>query len=411
MKQQVETVIIGGGQAGLTTSYHLSRHGREHLVLEQSAGVGNAWRNGRWDSFTLVTPNWSFRLPGAEYDGPAPNGFMARDEVVSRFDQYVARYQLPVRLGVRVSAVEANPAARGFLVTTGDVCYEAQNVVLATGLHQEPRLPACSADLPAGLLQLHTSAYRNPRSLPPGAVLVVGTGQSGSQIAEELCYSGRRVYLCVGSAGRGPRRYRGKDVYEWLQLIGFLDRPADRLPTPQARFAANPHISGQGGGHTLNLHQFARDGIRLLGRLEGVDGHTLHLAADLPDKLAAADRFEAELLKLIDGYIAQTGLDAPAEALPVMQDGFAVDAVTTLDLQAAGITAVIWATGYRFDFSLVRLPIFDAAGYPIQRQGIVPDAPGLFFAGLPWLSGQKSGLLLGVGQQTALIAAAIVDRA
>ena len=200
--------------------------------------------------------------------------------------------------------------------------FEAQNVVVATGMYQRPKIPAFSSGLPTDILQLHSGQYRNPASLPPGAVLVVGSGQSGCQIAEELYKSGRRVYHSIGSAGRAPRRYRGKDTYEWLVLAGFFDRTPDMLPSPKARFAPDPHLSGAGGGHTLNLHRFARDGVTLLGHLRGVTDGRLDVAPDLHDSLSKADQFEAQLVKLIDGYIAKNGLDAPEERFPELRDGF-----------------------------------------------------------------------------------------
>lgn len=405
--EKIETIIIGGGQAGLATSYYLTQRGREHIVLEQAAQAGNVWRNQRWDSFTLVTPNWSFRLPGAEYEGTAPDGFLPRTEVVSRFEQYITRYQLPVRYDMGVTAVEPNVAEPGYQVKTEQTLFESSNVVIATGLYQQPKLPYISAELSGQITQLHSSQYRNPQALPPGAVLVVGSGQSGCQITEELYQSGRKVYLCTSGVGRAPRRYRGKDVYEWLHLSGFLDRPAEALPSPQAKFAPIPHLSGRDGGHTLNLHQFARDGVTLLGHLDGGRDRTIWFAPDLKENLAKADGFETQIVNLIDGYIARTGLTAPLESLPVLRDAYEAAEITELNLEAAAITCIIWATGYTFDFSLVKLPIFDSDGYPYQKQGVVTDYPGLFFVGLPWLAGQKSGLLLGVGQQAHNIAAAI----
>jgi len=406
MSQKIETVIIGGGQAGLATGYHLSRRGREHIILEQAAQAGNAWRNDRWDSFTLLTPNWSFRLPGAEYDGTEPEGFMPRDEVVARFEQYVERFHLPVQYQVRVTAVEQHPEGQSYLVRTEETVMQARNVVTATGLFQRPKMPPFSADLSTQVLQLHSGHYRNPQLLPPGAVLVVGSAQSGCQIAEELYQSGRRVYLCVGSAGRVPRRYRGKDIYEWMTLSGSLDRTADRLPSPQAKFAGSAHVSGRDGGHTLNLHQFARDGVVLLGHLRGAQQNRIWLASDLKDSLAKADRAEAEIVNLVDDFIARSGLDAPLESLPVLRDGYDAEEITELDLRSAGITTIIWAMGYRFDFSLVKLPIFDGDGYPIQTRGVTAYA-GLFFVGLPWLYKQKSGLLFGVGEDADYIASTI----
>ena len=409
MGQKIETVIIGGGQAGLAASYHLSRRGREHIVLEQAAQAGNAWRNERWDSFVLNTPNWSFRLPGAEYEGDAPDGFMPRDEIVASFERYVERFHLPVHYQVRVTLVEPEADGQGYRVTTEQAVLHARNVVMATGLFQRPKVPSFSTALPSQILQLHSGQYRNPEALPPGAVLVVGSAQSGTQIAEELYQSGRRVYLCVGGAGRAPRRYRGKDIYEWLTLSGFLDRTVDQLPSPQSKFAGSLHVSGRDGGRILNLHQFARDGVTLLGRLRGAGDDAIWLAGDLKESLAKADKAEADVVEMIDRYIAQNGLNAPPEKLPALRDGYDAKEITMLDLRSAGITTIIWAMGYSFDFSLVKLPVLDGDGYPNQRRGVT-EHPGLFFVGLLWLHTVKSGLLAGVGEDADYIASAIAAR-
>jgi putative flavoprotein involved in K+ transport len=407
---RVDTLIIGGGQAGLATSFYLKRQGREHLVLERADRPGAAWRQ-RWDSFTLVTPNWAFRLPGAPYAGDDRDGFTPRDEILGVFERYVASQELPVRFGVDVTAVEPLAGRPGYLVRTvgaGTIGpdFEAQNVVVATGMYQRPKIPAFSSALTTDILQLHSGQYRNPAGLSPGAVLVVGSGQSGCQIAEELYRSGRRVYHSIGSAGRAPRRYRGKDTYEWLVLAGFFDRTPDMLPSPKARFAPDPHLSGAGGGRTLNLHQFARDGVTLLGHLRGVSDGRLDVAPDLHESLSKADQFEAQLVKLIDGHIAKNGLDAPDERLPELRDGFDQAVIAELDVRTAGITTVIWAAGYRFDFSWVKLPVCDEDGYPVQERGVT-RYPGLYFVGLPWLHTRKSGLLLGVGEDAEYVAGRI----
>jgi putative flavoprotein involved in K+ transport len=411
----IETVIIGGGQAGLATSYCLTERGHPHLVLEQAAQPAHVWRSERWDSFTLVTPNWSIRLPGATYDGDAPDGFMPRDELGAMFDQYVARFHPPMRYGVRVTAVEAAEEGRGARYRVEAVRADgepltvmAANVVVATGLFQLPKVPASASDLSPDILQIHSGAYRNPDALPDGAVLVVGSAQSGCQIAEELYQSGRKVYLCIGSAGRAPRRYRGADIYTWLSRAGFFDRTPDQLPSPRAKFAGNPHASGKNGGHTLNLHQFARDGVTLLGRLQGAQGASVAIAADLHENLAKADQFETDVCRMVDGYIARMRLDAPREELPQLRDGYALEEVTSLDLRAAGVGAIIWALGYTFDFGMVRLPVLDADGFPAQTRGAT-RFPGLYFIGLPWLSTQKSGLFLGIGEDADWLANAITS--
>lgn len=400
--ERIETVIIGGGQAGLATSYWLSQHGREHIVLEKASQPGHAWRQ-RWDSFTLVTPNWMFRLPGAEYHGPESGGFMPRDEIVATFERYVTEHDLPVQFDVDVLAVELLPNQGGYRVRTDRSEYRARHVVIAAGLFQRAKIPYFASELPPEVQQLHSELYRNPVALPPGAVLVVGSGQSGCQIAEELCKSGRRVFFSIGACGRAPRRYRGKDIFEWLELIRFLDRTPAMLPSPKARFAPNPHVSGAGGGHDLNLHQFARDGMTLLGHLRGATHERIVLAADLHDSLAKVDHFETQLLGMIDDAIVRNGIAAPEEQRPVLRDGFAQPPISVVDIEAAGISSVIWAAGYSFDFSLVRLPVTDGDGFPLQQRGVTAH-PGLYFVGMPWLYTQKSGLLAGVGDDAAFIA-------
>ncbi|MFN2217874.1 MAG: NAD(P)-binding domain-containing protein [Anaerolineae bacterium] len=407
MSEHVETVVVGGGQAGLAVSYHLSRQGRPHTILEQASQPAEAWRNHRWDSFTLVTPNWTVRMPGAEYQGDEPDGFMSREEVVAYLEDYIERFRLPIQYGVRVSSVEANGA--GYLVHTGEATLEVTNAVIATGLFQQPKIPPFSANLPEEVQQLHSSQYRNPAALPAGAVLVVGSAQSGGQIAEELYQSGRKVYICVSSAGWGPRRYRGQDIVRWMDRAGFNAVTVDKLPSPKMRFAASALVSGKDGGHTLNVHQFARDGVTLLGRIQDAQGSRITLAPDLKENLAKSEKFMADLLKRIDDYIEKSGLDVPPADLPKLRNGYDAEVITGLDLQSAGITSVIWATGYKFDFSLVRLPILDGDGYPIQKRGIT-DYPGLYFVGLPWLHTAKSGLLFGVGNDAAAIVADISGR-
>jgi putative flavoprotein involved in K+ transport len=341
-------------------------------------------------------------MPGAEYQGDEPDGFMPRDEVVAYLEDYIERFRLPIQYGVRVGSVEQNGA--GYLVHTGEVTVEASNVVIATGLFQQPKIPPFSANLPVEVRQLHSSQYRNPGALSPGAVLVVGSAQSGGQIAEELYQSGRRVYLCVSSAGWGPRRYRGQDIVWWMNMAGFNDVTVDQLPSQRAKFAASALVSGKDGGPTLNVHQFARDGVTLLGRIQDAQGGKITLAPDLKENLAKSDKLKTDLLKRIDDYIEKTGLDAPPADLPELRNGYAAEVITELDIQSAGITSVIWATGYKSDFSLVRLPVLDADGFPIQKRGVT-EYPGLYFVGMPWLYKAQSGLLFGVGDDADHIVA------
>lgn len=403
--ENIETVIIGGGQSGLATSYFLAQQKREHIVLERAAQAGNVWRNERWDSFTFVTPNWANGMPGAAYAGDQPDGYLPRDEIVRYFEQYVERLHLPVRYNTRVTSLEPGTHG-GYSVKTRDAEFHARNVVVAVGLYQKPKIPAFSAQLPRDILQLSGSQYRNPGALPPGAVLVVGSAQSGVQITEDVWLSGRTVYLCVGKAGRVPRRYRGKDIVAWLQRIGFFDRVVEKLPAPQARFAGNPQVSGARGGHSVNLHQFYRDGVRLLGHLQGVAGDKILLAPDLPENLARADQIESDLLKTIGGYIEKNGIAAPPETLPVLRDGFDSPVLRELNLRDAKITTIIWTAGFSFDFGWVRPAALDSDGFPIQNRGVT-DQPGLYFVGLPWLPEQKTGLLMGLSDQAAHVVAHI----
>jgi putative flavoprotein involved in K+ transport len=408
MTAYVNTAIIGAGQAGLSVGHYLTGLSVDHVVLEQADHPGEAWRNHRWDSFTLNTPRWQSRLPGVQYGEDDPDGFMPKQEVVAHFEE-LAR-QLPVRYRARVIAIERDSKRGDYVVEIdGGETLRARNVVVATGLYQTPRVPFLSGHFPADIKQLHSDLYRNPEQLVPGAVLVVGSAQSGAQIAEELYESGRRVFLAVGRAGRTPRRYRGKDANWWFERLGHYNHTVSELPSPQAKFGGKPHISGTKGGHTINLHQFARDGVVLLGRLKGVKASIVELAGDLHDNLAAADRAEVQFVKAVDAHVAATRMTVPHETLPVLRDGFAQPILTELDLMASSITNVIWATGYSFDFSFVNLPVVDGDGFPVQTRG-VSAYPGLFFVGLPWLHTAKSGLMYGVGEDASFIADRIAER-
>jgi putative flavoprotein involved in K+ transport len=406
--QYINTVIIGGGQAGLATSHHLQKRQIEHVIFEQAEQAGNAWRNSRWDTFALLTPNWSLQMPGAEYHGNDPDGFLLRDEIVAYLENYVKKFNLPLQCGVLVTAVEHLTDNNKYQVTTNRDVFQADHVVIATGLFQGPKFPTFAPNLSSKITQLHSGEYRNPQSLPDGAVLVVGSAQSGCQITEELYGNGRKVYLCVGSAGRVPRRYRGRDIFDWLKQAGFFDRTVDKLPSQKAKFLGNPHLSGRDGGHTINLHQFVRDGVQLLGRINAGNNNKIMLAGDLHESLAKVDKFEADVIKLIDEFIAKNKIDAPSESLPDLRDGYAVEEIRELDLSSKGINTVIWAQGYAFDFSMVKLPIADKDGYPIQKRGVT-DYPGLYFVGMPWLHKYKSGLLAGVGEDAAYVASHIAS--
>jgi putative flavoprotein involved in K+ transport len=332
---------------------------------------------------------------------------MSLAEVVEYFDNYVERFRLPVHCGVEVFSVEK--FGDRYVVRTSEKNYAAENVVIATGLYQSSKIPPFSVEIPPSILQLHSMEYKNPSTLPEGAVLVVGTGQSGAQIAQELYQSGKKVYLSIGSAGRVPRRYRGKDINDWFTRIGMFDTKVDELKSAADKFHPHPQISGKNGGQSLNLHQFARDGVILLGHVRDAHKGRLILAPDLKETLAAVDQFEIDVLKKIDDYIRRAGLAAPTENIPRLLDGYQQEELTELNLQQMGISTVIWATGYAFDFSLVKLPVVDQDGYPIQKRGVA-RYPGLYFLGLPWLYSRRSGILFGVGDDAAYLAGHIAAR-
>lgn len=401
MNQLIDTVIVGAGQAGLSASYYLKQHGREHIVIEKSNRPGHVWSDDRWDSFTLVTPNWSFQLPGAEYAGDDPGGFMHRDEVIREFQKYSNFNHLPISFNTEVLSISS--LKDNFLVATNETHYLAKNIVVATGLYQQPRIPGFANDLPTGIFQIPATKYRNPYLLPQGAVLVVGSGQSGAQIAEELNESGRKVFLSVGSAGRIPRRYRGKDGFDWTVITGFLDRTADVLPSPANRFIGNPHWSGKNGGHSLNLHKFCRDGIVLLGHVQTVENGVIKFAPDLKENLKKVDKFETDFVNTVDAAILIKQIQAPPEELPAYMDGFSAKEIFELNVVDENIKTVIWAGGMKFDFSLVKFPIFDEYGYPVETRGKTA-VRGLYFLGLPWLHTMKSGTLFGVGGDAEFIA-------
>ena len=397
--ERVDVVIIGGGQAGLAMSYCLSAQGTEHVVLEP-VQPAQAWRT-RWDSFALNTPTgMSLNLPGLPYAGNDPDGYALRDEIVAYFDAYVARITPPLRLGVTATAVR--PAAGGrFLVETDSGALLTNAVVVATGRHQIPTIPACAAAFPTAIVQLHTSDYCHPDQLPPGGVLVVGSGQSSCQIVEEMQASGRRVFLSVGSNGRRPIRYRGRPFVAWIR----------DLDDSWAHLAYGAQFTGRDGGRALNLHEFARDGMVLLGRLRGVDNRTLSFAADLYERLAAADAYDARARQAVDDFIAAHNLDFPPEPPPpVVRDGFDQPIRTELDFAAAGISSVVWGTGYRFDLSWIAFPVLDERGEPVHERGVTA-VPGLYVLGFSLVRRPRSAFLPPLGEEATSVAAAIAARA
>ncbi|MSP68168.1 MAG: FAD-dependent oxidoreductase [Alphaproteobacteria bacterium] len=413
MAEVTDVAVVGAGQAGLAASYWLTRQGTPHVVLERGR-VGEAWRSQRWDSFCLVTPNWTVQLPGFAYAGDAPDAFMPNADWIAHLDAYAESFRAPVRAGTTVTAVGRAPDGAGFRIATSAGAIDAANVIVAAGTYQYPRMPAFVADLPPETRVVPATAYRNPAALPEGAVLVIGSGQTGCQIAEELNRAGRRVYLATGKTGRVPRRYRGKDCIYWQKLFGYLDRTPDQLASPADRFRGLPHLTGRDGGHTISLHRFARDGIQILGKIEGATGGVLTVAADLADNVAHADHFAAAFCRTVDEYLLSHGIEAPAPGPDNTDDGgapfrFPSDPIRRLDFDAAGVRTVIVATGFGFDFRWVRFPVFDTFGFPVAERGATA-VPGLYFLGLDYLVTRKSGIILGVGEDAADLARQIAAR-
>ncbi|MEP7379902.1 MAG: NAD(P)/FAD-dependent oxidoreductase [Chloroflexota bacterium] len=408
LPRKTETIIVGAGQAGLTMSWWLQQAGVEHVLIDRRTTLGGGWQD-RWNAFRLVSPNWTASFPGHAYDGDDPHGFMPRDAIAQRVTGYAAAISAPVVTGVEVQRLSAAPGG-GFDLSTDQGPIRAQRVVVATGSFHEPRIPEVAAQLPHRLVQLHTSAYGNESSLPPGAVLVVGTGQSGVQLAEELHDSGRHVILSVGSAGRVPRQYRGFDCLGWVarlavqgEEVGVTLPSVETLADPRLRFAGNPHLSGHGGGHDTNLRQFAAEGMTLIGRIDSAAGERLRLSPDLAKNLAWADGFfDLKFRDLIEAFIAATKLDVP----PDDRQPFAYEpeVLEEIDLAAVGVNSVLWTTGFRMDFShWIDLPIFDDMGYPRQTRGVA-EIPGLYFLGLVWQHNQGSATLFGVNEDARYLA-------
>lgn len=404
--ERIETVVVGAGHAGLIASHLLTEGGREHVVLERRPTNGGAWQD-RWDEFQLVSPNWTLSFPGMPYDGNDPDGFMPRDEIVGRVRRYADVSRAPVRLGSDVVSLTATDGGAGRLrlVTRDGPTILADNVIVATGPFQVPHVQEAAERVDPAIHQVHVADYRRERDLPAGAVLVVGTGQSGVQLTEELLDHGRRVVLSVGRCGRAPRRYRGRDAFGWLHLlatrgpeVGLGLPTAAMLPDLRFRYGCNPHVSGHGGGHTVNLRQLGADGVRLVGRFADADGRTVRFGRDLAENLAFADRFFADRFQPdIDKLIDLLGLDAPVHE-PEEPVRFEPPEAESLDLVAEGIATILWTSGFRLGFDRwIRLPVLDEHGFPRTDRGL-SEVPGLAFVGVPWMTDQGSANLIGVAR-------------
>lgn len=396
--EKFETVIIGAGQAGIALSEHLGRLGMSHVVLERGR-IAESWRSARWDSLVANGPCWHDRFPGLAFTGDQDR-FVPKEEVADYFVDYARMIDAPVRCGVEVTSVRRNSGRAGFSVETKDGGFEANYVVAATGAFQLPVIPPLVPAQP-GLTQMHSASYRNPDQLCDGAVLVVGAGSSGVQIAEELLRSGRKVYLSVGPHDRPPRSYRGRDNVWWLGVLNKWDMEV----TPGAEHTTIA-VTGARGGYTIDFRDLAALGMQLVGRTLSFAGGKLQFADDLAANIEAGDANYLSLLDEADAYIRANALELPEEPearLIAAAPQCMTQPLRELDLQQAGITTIIWATGFRSDYSWIKVDGFDAQGLPRHNRGI-SVVPGIYFLGLPWQTRRGSSFIWGVYQDAKYIA-------
>ncbi len=399
-------IIIGAGQAGLSMSYCLSEQGIDHIILEKAETIAPTWKTQRWDAFCLVTPNWQCQLPGFAYAGNDPHGFMLKNEIIDYLNAYYDSFKPKVQFNSQVHELTKSHGV--FHITTALQQYTADQVVLACGSYHKPYILSAAKSFPADIMHVHSSEYKNTNTLPAGDVMVVGTGQSGCQIAEDLHLQGRKVHLCVGTAPRVNRRYRGKDVVLWLEEMGYYQTTIENHPDGKnAPHSTNHYVTGRDGGRDLNLRLFAQQGMQLYGKLKNADNGVLQFAADLQQNLDYADDVAKRIRDSIEEFIINNNIDAPQD------DNVHSDYLPTsplhLKLSDTHITTVIWATGFKMHFDWVKLPVFDGQGHPQQQRGIT-SVEGLFFLGLNWMHTWGSGRFFHVGKDAAFLAEKITKK-
>jgi len=399
-REKIDTLIVGAGQAGIAASEHLGNHGIAHVILERDR-IAEKWRSARWDSLVANGPAWHDRFPNRDFDDPDHDAFIGKEAVADYFVDYVEQIKAPVRCGVTVSRVERVRNGAGFHVSTTAGDFEARHIIAATGAFQHPVFPALVPET-AGVRQIHSHAYRNPDQLAEGAVMVVGAGSSGAQIAEELMDAGRQVYLTAGPHDRPPRSYRGRDFCWWLGVLGKWDMQTPGPGTEHVTIA----VSGAKGGRTVDFRRFAASGMQLVGMTSHFAQGKLHFADDLRRNMANGDASHRAILDEADAYVAANGLDLPddpEERKNWPDPDCLTQPVNTLDLAAAGVSTIIWATGYSVDYDWLRVDTFDENGKPIHRRG-VSEEPGVYFLGLPWQSRRGSSFIWGVWHDAKFVA-------
>ena len=404
--EQIDTLVVGAGQAGIAMSEHLGKLGVPHLVLERDR-IAEKWRTGRWDSLVANGPAWHDRFPNLEFEGVDPDGFPTKERVADYFVDYAEKFNCPIRTGVDVIKVERNVDRPGFTIETSEGVIEANRVVAATGPFQHPVIPPISPQYEE-ISQIHSADYRNPEQLPDGAVLVVGAGSSGVQIADELQRAGKQVYLSVGSHDRPPRAYRNRDFVWWLGVLGEWDAEAMKPGKEHVTIA----VSGAHSGHTVDFRRLANQGINLVGLTKSFNGNKVSFQSDLADNVALGDQNYLELLDAADAYIARNGLDLPEEpeARDILPDPECMtNPVLGLDLAEAGVTSIIWATGFAVDYGWLKVNAFDDNGKPQHQRGVSSE-PGVYFIGLPWLSRRGSSFIWGVWHDAKHVAGHIATQ-
>ena len=400
LKRSIPVVIVGGGQAGLCASYYLTKSKIEHVVLERSQRF-HSWKNDRWDSFCLVTPNWQCRMPDWHYNGDDPNGYMVKDEIVNYLEDFANSFKPPIHEGTTVEKVDRDKDGK-FFVKTSESEWIADSVILATGSYDLQTKPEFAQNLNPDVFQISSKSYKRPSDIPDGVCLVVGTGQSGVQMMEDLWIAGREVRLCVGTAPRSPRIYRGRDATDWLFEIGEYSKTIGEQPNPKlTESKTNHYLSGRNGGHEIDLREFALKGLKLYGSVCNMNENLIQFKKDLNKNLDRADESYLRICKMIDDYIDKKNIDAPQKPL-FEKKWLPKEEIEFLNIKKENITSILWCTGFKTDYSWLKIDCLDSTGRPIHQRG-VSDEQGLYFLGLNWLHTWGSGRFLSVAEDAEFL--------